>query len=408
MEINTSRLNHTNMKSFLLPMLFVASVSVAQNLTSKSNEVALDFSTAKGGTSSIPKISWLTPESETSFLKEGKIKLTASIESRDAIKSAVINIREKDSPDLRGSSPLAITDDQKYSFRIDKQVTLQDGVNEIEIVVENEKGFKSIARRYVHVGSTLLADASKLNRTDYALIFATDKYDNWSQLKNPIFDSRTIANELQTGYGFKVDVVENATREEMFIKIREYAEKKYQPLDQLFIFIAGHGFYDDTFKEGFVVTKESLPSDPGRTSYVRHSELRSSINNNPCEHIFLVMDVCFGGTFDEDAGRGDNDANVYGQPSQSEIIMRKLQFKTRKYLTSGGKEYVSDGKEGSHSPFAKEFITALKSRGGEDGILTLNELMTYVEKLKTAPQFGKFGSDKQNSEFVFVVGGAKN
>jgi hypothetical protein len=396
------------MKSFLLPMLFVASVSVAQNLTSKSNEVALDFSTAKGGTSSIPKISWLTPESETSFLKEGKIKLTASIESRDAIKSAVINIREKDSPDLRGSSPLAITDDQKYSFRIDKQVTLQDGVNEIEIVVENEKGFKSIARRYVHVGSTLLADASKLNRTDYALIFATDKYDNWSQLKNPIFDSRTIANELQTGYGFKVDVVENATREEMFIKIREYAEKKYQPLDQLFIFIAGHGFYDDTFKEGFVVTKESLPSDPGRTSYVRHSELRSSINNNPCEHIFLVMDVCFGGTFDEDAGRGDNDANVYGQPSQSEIIMRKLQFKTRKYLTSGGKEYVSDGKEGSHSPFAKEFITALKSRGGEDGILTLNELMTYVEKLKTAPQFGKFGSDKQNSEFVFVVGGAKN
>ncbi len=395
------------MKSFLLPILFVASASVAQNLTSKSNEVALDFSTTKGGTSSIPKISWLTPESETSFLKEGKIKLSANIESRDVIKSAVINIREKDSPDLRGSSPLAITDDQKYNFRIDKQLTLQDGVNEIEIIVENEKGFKSIARRYVHVGSTLLADASKLNRTDYALIFATDKYDNWSQLKNPIFDSRTIANELQTGYGFKVDVVENATREEMFIKIREYAEKKYQPLDQLFIFIAGHGFYDDTFKEGFVVTKESLPSDPGRTSYVRHSELRSSINNNPCEHIFLVMDVCFGGTFDEDAGRGDDDASVYGQPSQSEIIIRKLQFKTRKYLTSGGKEYVSDGKAGGHSPFAKEFISALQSRGGEDGILTLNELMTYIEKLKTAPQFGKFGSDKQGSEFVFVVGGSK-
>ena len=72
-------------------------------------------------------------------------------------------------------------------------------------------------------------------------------------------------------------------------------------------------------------------------------------------------------------------------------------------MTSGGKEYVSDGVAGNHSPFAKQFVEALNSKGGNDGILTLNELMTYVEKLKTAPQYGKFGSDKQGSEFVFVV-----
>lgn len=188
----------------------------------------------------------------------------------------------------------------------------------------------------------------------------------------------------------------------MFVKLREYAERKYNPLDQLFIFIAGHGFYDDTFKEGFVVPRESLQNDPGRTSYIRHSELRSAINNNPCEHIFLVMDVCFGGTFDDlAASRGENE--VYGEPSQSEMIMKKLQFKTRKYLTSGGKEYVSDGVAGKHSPFAKQFIDALDTKGGNDGILTLNELLTYVDRLKTAPQYGKFGGDKPGSDFVFVV-----
>jgi hypothetical protein len=64
---------------------------------------------------------------------------------------------------------------------------------------------------------------------------------------------------------------------------------------------------------------------------------------------------------------------------------------------------VSDGVAGKHSPFAKQFLDALSSRGGNDGILTLNEMMTYLEKLMTAPQFGKFGSDKQGSEFVFVV-----
>lgn len=58
---------------------------------------------------------------------------------------------------------------------------------------------------------------------------------------------------------------------------------------------------------------------------------------------------------------------------------------------------------GKHSPFAKQFIEALQSRGGNDGILTLSEVMTFIEKLKTAPQSGRFGSDKQGSEFVFVV-----
>jgi hypothetical protein len=85
------------------------------------------------------------------------------------------------------------------------------------------------------------------------------------------------------------------------------------------------------------------------------------------------------------------------------VIVRKLQFKTRKYITSEGKEYVSDGVAGSHSPFANQLIAALDSQGSTDGLLTLSELMTYLEKLKTAPQFEKFGSNKQGSEFVFVV-----
>jgi hypothetical protein len=69
---------------------------------------------------------------------------------------------------------------------------------------------------------------------------------------NPVFDSRTIAEELRKTYGFKVDLVENATQAEVLKKIRDYAEKKYEPLDQLLIFFAGHGTYDQTFGEGFV------------------------------------------------------------------------------------------------------------------------------------------------------------
>ncbi|HEY0770963.1 MAG TPA: caspase family protein, partial [Sphingobacteriaceae bacterium] len=233
---------------------------------------------------------------------------------------------------------------------------------------------------------------------------ATDQYDNWSDLVNPVFDSKTIAEELKNTYGYRVEIIENATQSEVLKKLREYAEKKYKPLDQLFIFFAGHGTYDQTFGEGFVVTKESQVNDEAKTSYLSHNRLRSIVNNIPCDHIFLAMDVCFGGTFDAAlASSRGQDEEVYKEQNVGEFITRKLTYKTRRFLTSGGKTYVSDGIPGKHSPFAKNFLEALRSRGGKDGVLTLPELYTYVERLKIQPRFGEFGDNAPGSDFVFVM-----
>ena len=380
--------------------------TLAQNFTSRTNVMALDYSDPKKTyTSTLPKITWQSPVNETVFLKEGSLTIDISIESKTPLRAVVLTLKDKATGEVLGKVPIAITEEKQLTLKISKKMTVPDGVNELEAMVENRDGQKSISTRQIHVGATALADAAKLNRKDYALIFATDKYDNWKALVNPIYDARTIAEGVKKTYGFTTEVVENPNQSQVLDKLREYAEKKYGELDQLFIFFAGHGFYDETFKEGFVVTRESLPDDPGRNSYLRHSVLRSTINNNPCQHIFLVMDVCFGGTFDENVGARAMDDDTYKSPSQSEIIMRKLKFKTRKYLTSGGKEYVSDGIVGRHSPFAKQFIEALEKGMGGDGILTVTELMTYVEVLKTAPQFGKFGNDQLGSDFVFVVKG---
>jgi hypothetical protein len=395
------------MKSIFLILTLHASISCgAQNFNARSNTLSVDYSDPKSTFSSAaPNIEWKSPLNQTVFLKEGSVILDVTIESKTPLKSVRLIVRDKSSGEEKASTNIAITDEKKLSLKVNKNLTLTDGVNEVMIVAENRDGLKVKSTRDIHVGATALADAAKLSRKDYALIFATDKYDNWKGLVNPVYDARTIAGDLQKTYGFATEVVENPTQSQVLDKLREYAEKKFGEMDQLFIFFAGHGFYDDTFKEGFVVTRESLPDDPGRNSYLRHSVLRSTINNNPCQHIFLVMDVCFGGTFDDNVGTRAMDDDTYREPSQSEIITRKLKFKTRKYLTSGGKEYVSDGVAGRHSPFAKQLIEGLEKGMGSDGILTLSELMTYVETLKTAPQFGKFGADQLGSDFVFVVKG---
>lgn len=390
--------------SLALSILSVA-VAMAQNVSTRTNDFEVDFSDPKKlAYTTIPVINWITPIQETNYAQENKFKIRVEIDSDKPIKNIIINVKESEQSASRGSSAIQPTEAEKLHTVVERNITLMDGDNLLEIIAENIDGQKTVSYRKITVGSASLADATKLDRTDYALIFATDEYDHWGDLVNPVFDSRTIAAELKNTYGFKVDMVENGTQAEVLKKIREYAEKKYKPLDQLLIFFAGHGNYDQTFGEGFVVTRESLINDEAKTTYLSHNRLRSIINNIPCEHIFLAMDVCFGGTFDAAlaSSRGIDD-EVYKEQNSAEFIARKLTYKTRRFLTSGGKTYVSDGIPGKHSPFAKNLIEALRGRGGRDGILTLPEIYSYVEKLKIQPRFGEFGDNAPGSDFVFVA-----
>jgi hypothetical protein len=390
--------------SFVLSIVSITML-IAQNVSTRTNEFEVDFSDPKKlAYTSIPVINWISPVPETNYAQEMKFKIQIEIQSEKPIKNITLYIKENEVTASRGMTTVKPEIGQELSMMVEKTLSLMEGDNLIEVVAENLDGQKTISQRKVHIGNTGLADAIKLDRTDFALVFATDQYDNWGDLVNPIFDSKTIAEELKNTYGYKTEMVENATQETVLKKLREYAEKKYKPLDQLFIFFAGHGTYDQTFGEGFVVTRESQVNDLGKTSYLSHNRLRSIVNNIPCDHIFLAMDVCFGGTFDAAlASSRGSEEEVYREQGKAEFITRKLSYKTRRYLTSGGKTYVSDGVPGRHSPFAKNFIEALRSRGGRDGILTLPELFTFVERLKIQPRFGEFGDNAPGSDFIFIM-----
>lgn len=390
-------------KNLFVAVLVIASVvGQAQNLKTRTNDFEIDMNTMTGD-ADIPQIAWIEPIPEINFSQAGRMKINAAVTGNTALKSVTINIIDTQAGKSKGKQTLVPDETQLYSFMVDKNLFLVNGSMEIELIAENVAGVKTMTSKKVYVGDEAIASVSTLQRKDFALIFATDEYEHWGDLVNPIYDSRTIAEKLDSDYDFEVEVIENATQSEILGKLREYSQKTYQPMDQLFIFFAGHGSYDQTFGEGFVVTTESLLRDEGKTSYLSHNRLRSIINNIPSEHIFLTMDVCFGGTFDEALASARGMEDVYREQQRSEYISKKLISKTRIYLTSGGKTYVSDGIKGQHSPFAKKFIEALDSKGGEDGILTTQEIFGKVEKLQITPRMGAFGSNAPNSDFLFIV-----
>ena len=249
--------------------------------------------------------------------------------------------------------------------------------------------------------TTAQTDSVK-KQTNYALLIAISEYDAFDNLINPTIDVGEIAKDLSQDYGFVVEVLSNPKLDDILKKLKTYAMIPYGENDQLFIFFAGHGYYDDVFKEGYLIAKDSKADDIAHTSFLSHSNLRTVVNNIPCEHIFLSLDACFGGTFDPIIASASRSTGMYKDVEKEDFIQRKMKYKTRLYLSSGGKEYVPDGRPGQHSPFTRKFLEALRSYGGEDGILTINEILSYIEKVDPQPRFGEFGNNEPGSDFLFI------
>jgi len=100
-------------------------------------------------------------------------------------------------------------------------------------------------------------------------------------------------------------------------------------------------------------------------------------------------------------------ASITNKPQtsiSSAFLDRKLRFRSRIFLVAGGKSY-QQGSSNQHSPFSKQYLTALRSGGGSDNILTKAELKSYMEVLPTNPRMGDFGSYEPGSDFLHISGG---
>lgn len=383
------------LKSVLVLLLCIPALSFGQTISGKSNTVTVDYNPK----ASPPIIIWLTPNQQVTQMEGTKLNVKVGINSVANLQSAKLTVNGVE-PSNRGMGA-STAEAEKFAKLIEMEVNLIAGTNRIEVVAVNEKGETTTESRTVNAVAQVIAMGA---RNDYALVVGTNDYDEWGNLVNPIFDARSIASELEKFYGFQVTTLYNPTKAEFITKIREFIQKNYLPNDQLFIFIAGHGQFDEVFKAGYLVFKDSKLNDVAKESYLNHTILRDYVESIPCKHIFLMMDACFGGTFDTVLAKRGEEDGMYQDIAREEFINRKLEFKTRKFVTSGGKEYVPDGKPNQHSPFAKRVMAAFRDYGGRDKVITIQEMwVNYLETAKPTPTIGEWGSNEPGSEFVFVA-----
>lgn len=244
----------------------------------------------------------------------------------------------------------------------------------------------------------------------YALVIGTNTYTGkptWNDLDGvPNLDAEDIAKELEKNYGFNVKLLLDKPSDSIYENIL-LLSRVLQPNDQLMIYVAGHGDYDDKlFDDGFIVCTNSkqVKDDPYRNTYIQYSKLSRMINKLPARQVMMVLDVCFGGTFDERVARNKaRSKSDYEDMSTENYMAEKLKLKTRLYLTSGGKKEVPNGYRGSHSPFAQRFLQCLQTKGGPGKLLTASDFFQFVKMLPSGPLVGSFGDDDYGSEFVMLA-----
>ncbi|MEO1419067.1 MAG: SUMF1/EgtB/PvdO family nonheme iron enzyme, partial [Bacteroidota bacterium] len=229
-------------------------------------------------------------------------------------------------------------------------------------------------------------------RTNHLLIIGIDKYQHHPPLNNARRDAETLRDILVDRYQFEEKHVtalldEDATRRNILRTIRKVGEK-LTPKDNLLIYFAGHGTMNVRKSQGFWIP---VDAEKEEADFVANDRVRASIGDMEAHHVYLIVDACFSGSMIV--------------RSTEKVAQLLEENPSRRVLTSGRKEAVSDGKVGNHSPF----FAAVKHQ-------LLNPLGTYLSCLdlenhvthntpRNAHQLPEanfiFGAGDQSGKFVF-------
>lgn len=228
-----------------------------------------------------------------------------------------------------------------------------------------------------------------------ALLISNQDYNNGiNDLEFPTRDAEKLKHILKTYYAFKPnDIVHinNAKRTDI-IEILDSLAASITPKDNLLIFYAGHGIFDENLKKGYWLPTDADPAK--KTNWVSNSDIRDYLSSFKSQHTLLISDACFSGSIFEFAKRNVTNTSL-------KVTKKLLQKKSRKAMTSGLNKSVPD-----ESMFIKYLLKELENndrpyiRAGE----LYNEIREAVmSNTDNNPQYEIIkNANHEGGEFVFL------
>ena len=231
----------------------------------------------------------------------------------------------------------------------------------------------------------------------YSLVIGVEKYQFSSpdlpNLDKPVGDANKLKNVLVDKYSFNQAnsiLLANPTRADI-IKALEVLAKKITAKDNLLIFYAGHGYWDERIKVGYWLPSDSKAND--KSSWIANSTIRDYIAGIQSKHTLLISDACFSGSIFK-TREVTSEINEWG-------VSKIYQLPSRKAMTSGTLTTVPD-----ESKFMQYFVKRLEDNTNK--YLTARQLFYSLEaavlnNTSTVPQMGVIqDTGDEGGDFVFI------
>ncbi len=228
----------------------------------------------------------------------------------------------------------------------------------------------------------------------HALVIGINAYEHLPQLETAINDAREIGQVLTNAYGYKVNLLLDATRADIIRALDDY-RKSLTNKDNLLIYYAGHGYLDTESDRGFWLPVDA--SGDSQVSWLSNVTITDSLKAIEAKQAMLIVDSCYSGTLT----RGLK-VTLRGPEAERELSKKRV----RVVLTSGGLEPVVDGGGGNHSVFAKAVLDALRSnRGSMKGTeLALQIRRPVMLAANQTPDYADLRfAGHEGGDFVFAV-----
>lgn len=230
----------------------------------------------------------------------------------------------------------------------------------------------------------------------YALLIANQVYSDPGivSLDQPVKDMHRLKEMLLQYYSFdekNILTLENPNRVQLYAALDEL-QAKLDKLDNLLIFYAGHGYWDDQLQQGYWLPSDAEPNK--RSTWLSNSTLRDYIGGIGARHTLLVTDACFSGGIFKSRSVFEN---------ASAAIETLYLRKSRKAMTSGTLEKVPD-----KSVFIDFLIRRLEQN--QEPYITAEELFSGLRREvinnspnNQVPQYGEIGqTGDEGGEFIFI------
>ncbi len=271
------------------------------------------------------------------------------------------------------------------NYSIEQDVVLKNGINEVKIIAKTNKGTQE---------SVISVNYSPLNSRYYALIIGVDNYldDKIQDLDQPVKDAAKLKTILQSNYTFNQEdiiMLSNPTKADIIGTLHEL-RKKITANDNLLIFYAGHGYWDEEMQLGYWLPTDANNDNP--VNWIPNTDLTNYISAIKSKHTLLIADACFSGGIFKTRTAFNN-----------QMALEKLmELKSRKAMTSGTLTEVPD--KSVFIDYLVRRLTENQNKYISSEQLFSDMRIAVINNSDNIPQYGTIhNTGDEGGDFVFIL-----